>query len=259
MCGSAWSSLGCHSSRVRPFSAESQPPDQFQLQQVLYAKDRLHEDLQHCKDELQRCMDENASLKAKVAELQREHHRMHEHMRSVYQEAKQQEARVQAQLPANDGTARGICIRWHEEGHRNALTQIFDEAGKASGLPGGAVYEWDPGAKYALVMLVLYPATPRLSDSSVFAALRECQAAAATVALVALRWGVDAPELKISQASGAAVINLYWDKDATEQKFLLSGAKNDSSLRQLRELITSAVPVRKNGLAAKIGSIFGWP
>lgn len=227
--------------RVRRAPCDTQPPDQLQPQQLLHAKH--NDELQQCKDELQQCKgklqhftDENASLKAQMAELQRE-----KHMR-VNQEAKQQEARVQAQRPANDGTARGICIRWHEEGHQNMLNQIFDEAGRVSGLPDGAVYEWDPGAKYALVVLVLYPATPRLSDSSVFAALRECQAAAGTVALVALRWGVDAPELSISQASGAAVINLYWDKDATEQKFLLSGAKNEKSLRQLRELITSAVP-----------------
>jgi len=216
--------------------------------------------------------DENAQLKSETAQLQGENAQLHgtnvqlhadmealrKELASLQRVAEENEARICVQQPVNGKSAQGICIRWHEQGHKDALEPMFLQAAKSSDLPGDMVFDWSASSKYAVALFVIYPATNRL-DESVVAAIRQCQAAAPRVVLVALRWGQNAPELNLSKLrdSGVSVVNIHWDKDAADEKFLVHCPQNDKGVKKLRGILRAAVPERPFSLSASLGRLAG--
>jgi len=190
---------------------------------------------------------DNKDLRAKL-------HEMSSALRDFQQQAQQDEEDRLRPQSGRDGSAEGICIRWKEASHYQSLGSLFTEVARACKLPGPMCKNWEPGRQYAVVLLVLYPATPRLDDF--LATVRECQEAAPSVVVIALRWGLSPPELNAVSLRdrGVAVVSLYFDKDHSDQKHLLPGAKNDRSVEQLRELVHAAVPERPGSLASRIGN-----
>ena len=205
-------------------------------------------------------------LENRVAELEGENARVKaqvvSEMQTLQARLEDAESRIQSKAPTDGSSVQGICIRWHEQGHKTALESVFQAAARESNLPGDMCYEWSPGAKYALVIVPLFPATVKL-DASVLDAIRDARAAASSVVLVAMRWGVNAPELLLGQVRdcGAEVVNLYWEKDHAERKSLARCQKNEQNIAALRGIIQSAVPVRRVSASSTIGGLFsrlGW-
>ena len=199
-------------------------------------------------------------LENRVAELEGENARVKaqvvSEMQTLQARLEDAESRIQSKAPTDGSSVQGICIRWHEQGHKTALESVFQAAARESNLPGDMCYEWSPGAKYALVIVPLFPATNRL-DASVLDAIRDARAAASSVVLVAMRWGVNAQELLLGQVRdcGAEVVNLYWEKDAADNKMLARCQKNDQNIATLRGIIQSAVPVRRASTSTWIGGV----
>ena len=241
-----------------------------QLQACIEANAGTVTGYQHALEESRRLLDDArhraAQAQNRVAELQAENAgvkaRVASEMQAIQAKIREDEARIQSRAPTDGSSAQGICIRWHEQGHKTALESVFQAAARESNLPGDMCYEWSPGAKYALVIVPLFPATNRL-DASVLDAIRDSRAAASSVVLVAMRWGVSAPELLLGQVRdcGAEVVNLYWEKDHAERKSLARCQKNEQNIAALRGIIQSAVPVRRVSASSTIGGLFsrlGW-
>lgn len=236
------------------------------LRSILYDRDatikQMEVNLAATISSFQRALDDSRDQAERAAnrvkELEAENFRVKEEvvskMQAIQAQVREEEARIQSRAPTDGSSAQGICVRWHEQGHKTALESVFQAAARESSLPGSMCYEWSPGAKYALVIVPLYPATNRL-DASVLDAIQECRAASASVVLVAMRWGQNAPELLLGQVRdcGAEVVNLYWEKDAADRKSLARCQKNEQSLAALRGIIQSAVPERRSSLSSSIG------
>ena len=220
------------------------------FQRALEDTRRLLDDARHqavqAQNRVAELQAENAGVKARVAS----------EMQAIQAKIREDEARIQSRAPTDGSSAQGICVHWHEQGHKTALESVFQAAARESNLPGNMCYEWSPGAKYALVIVPLFPATVKL-DASVLDAIRDARASASSVVLVAMRWGVNAQELLLGQVRdcGAEVVNLYWEKDAADNKMLARCQKNDQNIATLRGIIQSAVPVRRASTSTWIGGV----